>query len=270
MNTKEQLKAITDKLEESVKNVFESGKYAEYLQAMSKFHHYSLNNCLLIAMQCPEATMVAGYKKWQKEFNRQVKKGEKAIKILAPMTCKSTRIVKDENGNEQEQEVKYTIYKPVPVFDLSQTEGDEMPNICNKLEGDQGAELIEKVKSISPVPVSSEPLKGGVNGFFHHDGYIVIDSNLSATQTLKTLIHEIAHAKLHNNDSEFADADRNTKEVQAESVAFTVCNYFGIDSSDYSFGYIAGWSKGRELEELRESLEIIRQTASEMIDGIAA
>lgn len=267
---KEQLKEITDKLEQGIKDVFESGKYAEYLQAMSKFHRYSLNNCILIAMQCPAATMVAGYRKWQDEFGRQVKKGERAIRILAPMTRKVKRMVKDEDGNEQEQEVKYTTYRAVPVFDLSQTEGDALPSICHRLEGDEGAELIEKVKAVSPVPVRFEAVDGSANGFYSHEGFIVVRDNLSPMQTLKTLIHEVAHATLHCKEGEQAEADRHTKEVQAESVAYTVCNYFGIDTSDYSFGYVAGWSNGKELEELKASLEIIRQTAGQLIDSIAA
>lgn len=268
---KEQLKEITDKLEQGIKDVFESGKYANYLQAMSKFHRYSLNNCILIAMQCPAATMVAGYRKWQDEFGRQVKKGERAIRILAPMTRKVKRMVKDKDGNEQEQEVKYTTYRAVPVFDLSQTEGKELPGICHRLEGNEGADLIDKVIAAAPVPVQYKDIEGSANGYYSRtEGLIAVQQDLSPMQTLKTLIHEMAHATLHCEDGKQAEADRGTKEVQAESVAYTVCNYFGIDTSDYSFGYVAAWSKGKELEELKASLEVIRTTAGAIIDSIAA
>ena len=268
---KEQLKEITDKLEQGIKDVFESGKYADYLQAMSKFHRYSINNCLLIAMQCPAATMVAGYRKWQDEFGRQVKKGETAIRILAPMTRKRKTVVQDEDGNEREEEVKYTTYRAVPVFDISQTEGKELPNICRRLDGDDGAELIDRVIAAAPVPVQYKDIEGSANGYYSRtEGLIAVRKDLSPMQTLKTLIHEVAHATLHCEDGVQADANRGAKEVQAESVAYTVCNYFGIDTSEYSFGYVAAWSEGKELAELRESLEVIRTTAGAIIDSIAA
>ena len=268
---KEQLKEITDKLEQGIKDVFESGKYAEYLQAMSKFHRYSLNNCILIAMQCPAATMVAGYRKWQDEFGRQVKRGERAIRILAPMTRKVKLMVADEDGNEHEQEVKYTTYRAVPVFDLSQTEGKELPGICRRLDGNEGTELIDKVIAAAPVPVQYKDIEGTANGYYSRtEGLIAVQKDLSPMQTIKTLIHEVAHATLHCEDGEQAEADRSTKEVQAESIAYTVCNYFGIDTSEYSFGYVAAWSEGKELAELRDSLEVIRTTAAQIIDSIAA
>ncbi len=268
---KEELKQITEKLEQGTREIFESGKYEAYLQSMSKFYRYSLNNCLLIAIQCPEATLVAGYKKWENEFGRHVKKGEKGIRILAPWKRKVTRTVKNkETGEEEQEEFSFTAYRAVSVFDISQTEGKDLPEIAAQLTGDEGADLIDKVIGISPVPVRFEPIAGGSNGFFHMDGYIVVDSGLAPMQTLKTLVHEVAHATIHCKDGAEEKADRNTKEVQAESVAYTVCNYFGIDTSDYSFGYIAGWGKGRELEELKASLEVIRKTAGEIIDGIEA
>ena len=262
------IKEITDKLEQGIKEVFTSENYKEYLQAMGKFHNYSLNNCLLIAMQCPQATTVAGYNTWKKEFGRQVKKGEKAIRILAPIKHKMTREEKGEDGTEQTKEIQYITYRPVPVFDISQTEGEEMPQICKQLEGNC-EELIEKVKAASPVPVRFEKIEGTANGYFHHDGYIVVDSDLSQKQTVKTLIHEITHASIHCKGGEQEKADRRTKEVQAESVADAVCDDFGVETSEYSFGYIAAWSEGKELDELRGSLEIIHRTAVEIIEKIA-
>lgn len=268
---KEEIKAITEKLEQGIKEVFTSGRYEDYLKSMSKFYHYSVNNCFLIAMQCPHASFVAGYKMWQKEFGRQVKKGEKAIRILAPMQKKYTATVTNpDTGAEEQKELKYTFYRAVPVFDLSQTEGKDMPEIACKLTGTDGAELIQRVISVSPVPVRFEAVPGSANGFYHHDGYIVVDEGLSPSQTLKTLVHEIAHATIHCKDGQQEEADRRTKEVQAESIAYTVCNFLGVDTSDYSFGYVAAWSTGKELDELRQSLEIIRQTAGNIIDGIQA
>ncbi len=271
MADRKELKDITEKLEKGIRDVFESGKFEEYLQSMAKFHRYSLNNCILIAIQCPEATMVAGYKMWQKEFDRQVKKGEKALRILAPIKRKFTRKVKDPvTGEEKEEEVRYNTYRPVPVFDISQTEGKDLPEIASMLEGDEGADFIAKVVKVSPVPVRFEHIDGSANGFFHHDGYIVVDEGLAPKQTLKTLIHEVAHATIHCKGGEEEEADRGTKEVQAESIAYTVCSHFGIDTSDYSFGYVAGWGSGRDLDELKKSLEVIRKTAGALIDGIEA
>lgn len=268
---KEELKQITDRLEQGIRDVFDTGRFEAYLKSMSKFYRYSLNNCILISIQCPEASLVAGYKKWQNDFERQVKKGEKAIRILAPVNRKVTRKVKDPvTGEEKEEEVRFTSYRPVPVFDVSQTEGKELPEISHLLQGDEGAELIGRVLAVSPVPVRFEAVHGSANGFYSHDGYIVVDDRLSASQRLKTLVHEIAHATIHCKGGEQEKADRNTMEVQAESVAFTVCSHFGIDTSDYSFGYVAGWSKGRDLDELKNSLEVVRKTAGDIIDGIEA
>ena len=267
----EEIKAITEKLEQGIQDMFVSGKFEEYLRAMAKFHRYSVNNCFLIAMQCPEASLVAGYKTWQKEFGRQVKKGEKAIRILAPMTRKVKRLVKNElTGEEEEREVSFMTYRVVPVFDVSQTEGPDVPSIATRLTGDADADLIERVIAASPVPVRFEPVPGSANGYYHHDGYIVVDDALSPMQALKTLVHEVAHATIHCKGGEEEEANRGTKEVQAESIAYTVCSYLGIDTSDYSFGYVAGWSSGRELKELKASLEVIRQTAGALIDSINA
>lgn len=268
---KEELKQITDKLEQGIKEVFDSGRYEAYLKSMSKFYRYSLNNCILIAIQCPEASMVAGYKKWKDDFERQVKKGEKAIRILAPVNRKVMRKVKDPvTGEEKEEEFRFITYRPVPVFDISQTEGKELPEISHLLEGDEGGELIDRVLAVSPVPVRFEAVRGSANGFYSLNGYIVVDDRLSPSQRLKTLVHEVAHATIHCKGGEQENADRNAMEVQAESVAFTVCSYFGIDTSDYSFGYVAGWSEGRGVEELRKNLDVIRKTAGEIIDGIEA
>ncbi len=268
---KEELKQITDKLEQGIKDVFESDKYEDYLRSMSRFYRYSVNNCILISIQCPGATLVAGYKTWEKDFNRHVKKGEKAIRILAPWKRKITKKVKNPvSGVEEEEEVNFITYRPVPVFDISQTEGDELPEICVELTGDVGNELTDKVIAISPVPVRFEPVPGTSNGFFHLNGYIVVDSSLAPMQRVKTLIHEVAHATIHCKGGEQEKTDRHTKEVQAESIAYTVCSHFGIDTSDYSFGYVAGWSKGKELEELKNSLEVIRKTAGQIIEGIEA
>lgn len=270
-NKNEELKVITEKLEAGITELFESGRFEEYLQMMGRFHRYSVNNCILILLQKPEATLVAGYRKWQDEFNRQVKRGERSIKILAPMTRKAKRVEKNPvTGEEEEKEVTFTVYRPVPVFDISQTEGDDLPDIVTQLEGDEGAELIAKVEKVSPVPVRYEPIRGTANGYFHQDGYIVVDDGLSPKQTLKTLIHEVAHATIHCKDGEEVEADRATKEVQAEAVAYTVCNFFGVDTSDYSFGYVAGWSYGKDKDELRKNLEVIRKTAGTIIDSVTA
>ena len=264
---KEIMKEITDKLETGVKDVFTSGRYEEYLNTMSKFYSYSANNCLLIMLQCPHATLVAGYRKWEKEFERHVKKGETAIRILAPWTHKKK--VEDENGDESE--ITWMTFRPVPVFDYSQTEGKELPDICGRLTGDVDEDLLEKVKSISPVPVAFENIAGSAYGYFSRtEGRIVVKNDIARQHQLKTLIHEIAYATLHCKGAELEKADRNTKEVQAESVAYVVCQYLGIDTSDYSFGYVAAWSKDREVKELQANLELIRQTAGELIEQIRA
>ena len=263
---------ITKKLEQGVKDLFESDNYKVFLKTMSKFYNYSFNNCLLIALQMPEATMVAGYKSWQNNFKRQVKKGEKAIKILAPIPHKFKKEIEKENGTVEEKEVNYMSFRAVPVFDISQTEGEELPEICKVLNGDvEGfSELINKIESVSPVEIAYEEITSGANGYYRHDtNSIVVDERLSEQQKIKTLIHEIAHSILHNKENGAEkEADRYTREVQAESVAYTVCSYIGIDTSDYSLGYVAGWSKGKEVKELTESMDAIRNTASYIIGGL--
>lgn len=266
------IEEITKKLEEGVKGIYEGDGYKAFLDVMSKFHTYSVNNCILIAMQKPEATQVAGFKSWQKNFKRSVKKGEKAIKILAPIPHKFTKEIENEDGEKVQKEIQYMTFRAISVFDISQTEGDELPSICKMLEGSvEGFQsLINKLESLSPVPVAYEPISGGANGYYSHaTNSIVVDAGLSEQQTIKTLIHEIAHSILHNKDSgDEKDADKNTKEVQAESVAYTVCNWLGLDTSEYSFGYVAGWSAGREIKELTASMEVIRKTAGEIIEGL--
>lgn len=265
---------ITEKLEQGVKDVFGSEKYKAYLAFVSKFYDYSANNCLLIWMQKPDASLVAGYKAWQEKFKRQVKKGEKGIKILAPMPKKFTKKVKDEDGNEVEKEIKYTAFRAISVFDISQTEGEDVPSMVDDLQGnvEQYADLVEKLKAISPVPVSFEAFDSKAKGYYSpSENRIVVQPDLSEQQSLKTLIHEISHAILHNQeDGEQKDADRHTKEVQAESVAYTVCAALGVDTSDYSFGYVAGWSEGREVKELTASIDVIRRTAKEIIEALKA
>lgn len=269
------VKEITKKLEAGVRATFESDGYKDFLSCMSKFYRYSANNTLLIFMQCPSASLVAGFRKWETDFSRHVKKGEKAITILAPCPHKGKREVKNADGTTEEQEYTYNTFRPVSVFDVSQTDGKPLPeNPCKMLTGtvDGFAETFERVKAFSPVPVAFEHIKDGANGYYHTtEKRIAIATGLSEEQTLKTAIHEIAHAILHNRETGAEkNADRGTMEVQAESVAYTVCSYFGLDTSDYSFGYVAGWSKGKEAKELSASMEVIRKTAKEIIDGIAA
>lgn len=264
------IKAITEQLEQGVKEVFTSDKYIEYLRFMSKFTSYSFNNTMLIFLQKPDASLVAGYKSWQQK-GRQVRKGEKGITILAP--CPHKKEVETEDG--EKQTISWTSFRAVSVFDVSQTDGEELPTGCvTKLTGEvEGfTELIEKLESVSPVSVSYENIKGSANGYFSNaEKRIVIQEGMSQQQTVKTLVHEISHAILHDSEEgEEKEAGRNTREVQAESVAYTVCSMLGLDTSDYSFGYVAGWSSTREIKELNESMEVIRKTAKDIADKLAA
>lgn len=267
------IKEITEKLEKGVKGLFESERYTEYLSFMTKFHNYSASNCLLIWIQNPTASLVAGYKSWQSK-GRQVRKGEKGIQILAPSFHKIMKEIVNEAGEKEEKEIEYKTFHTISVFDVSQTDGEELPSIISELSGEvEGFQkLLEKLQSISPVPVGFEEIASGAKGYFNYvDKRIAIQSGMSEQQTMKTLIHEIAHSILHNKETgEEKDADRKTKEVQAESVAYCVCDYLGLDTSDYSFGYIAGWSSGKEAKELIESTEVIRKTAVEIIEGLMA
>lgn len=285
----QRVKEITDKLEEGLKELFESEKYKSYLNTMSKFHNYSFNNTLLIAMQKPEATLVAGYKAWQKNFDRHVNKGEKAIRILAPAPYKikeerdkldpvTGELLFDENGMPQKENVEITIpaFRPVSVFDVSQTDGKPIPELetAELLQTVEGYEdFVKALMEVAPVPIGFEDIPGESKGYFHtEEKRIAVQENMSESQTLKTMVHEVAHSMLHNKelnkDMDASVKDRNTKEVEAESIAYTVCQHFGIDTSDYSFGYIAGWSSGKEMTELKASLDTIRRTASELITGI--
>lgn len=283
----DKVKEITDKLEQGIKDLFESEKYMNYLKVMSRFHNYSFNNSLLIAMQKPDATFVAGYTSWEKNFDRHVQKGQKGIRILAPSPYKIKKDVDKIDPNTQQpirgrdgkplrEQVEVTIpaYKITTVFDISQTQGRELPEIVSDLQNDvEGySRFMEALKAVSPVPIESRLIEGGSHGYYHlEDKMIVIKEGMSQQQTLKTCIHEIAHALLHDNDTgKERDnlPDRRTKEVEAESIAYTVCQHFGIDSSDYSFGYVAGWSSGKELEELKTSMNTIRSTASEIINSV--
>ena len=285
---KQRVQELTDKLEQGLQDLFNSDSYRNYLSTMSKFHNYSFNNTLLIAMQKPDATLVAGYKAWQKNFERHVNKGEKAIRILAPAPYKikeerdkidpvTQELLLDKDGNPQKEEVEITIpaFRAVSVFDLSQTDGKPIPELTAKellsdVEGYQ--DMIRAVEAISPVPIELEEIAGDSKGYYDREAKrIAVQENMSESQTLKTMIHEVAHSKLHSKEVEQDEQmrkDRNTKEVEAESVAYTVCQHFGVDTSDYSFGYIAGWSSGRDTKELRSSMDTIRRTASELITGI--
>ena len=288
----QQIREITDKLEQGIKELFESERFKEYLRTMSKFYNYSFNNTLLIAMQKPEATYVAGYTSWQRNFDRQVMKGEKGIKILAPAPYKTQEerekvdpvtqkpvIGADGKAVTETVEVLRPAFKVVSVFDVSQTDGKELPDIIvDELKGtvENYEAFFDALKQESPVPISFEDIPGGAKGFFSPvESRIAIQEGMSEIQTVKTAIHEIAHAKLHafKPDEKAAPEDkkdRHTKEVEAESVAYTVCQRYGIETSDYSFGYIAGWSSGKETKELKSSLDTIRKTAAEMIEGIDA
>lgn len=264
------VKEITEKLEQGVKDVFTSDKYMEYLKFMGKFHNYSFNNCVLIMMQMPTATLVAGYKAWQTKFGRQVRKGERGIKILAP--CPHKKTIETEDGDEEE--IRWTSFRTTTVFDVSQTDGDDLPTGCtNRLTGDVDGydDLLSKLAEIAPVSVNFDEIEGSANGYYSRvEEQIVVQHGMSEQQTVKTLVHEIAHAVLHSEDGEESEADRFTKEVQAESVAYTVCSALGLDTSDYSFGYVAGWSSDKDMKELTASMEVIRKTAANLIDRLAA
>ena len=286
----EKLKEITDRLEQGITELFDSERYKEYLRVMSKFHNYSFNNTLLIAMQKPDASLVAGFSAWKNNFERNVMKGQKGIKIIAPSPFKVRQemqkidphtqkpvIGKDGKPVTEEKEITIPAYKVVTVFDVSQTEGKELPDIAvDELTGDvdRYKDFFAALEKTSPVPIAFEKIEGGSHGYYHlADKRIALNEGMSELQTLKTAIHEIAHAKLHDIDlnapkDEQPRVDRNTREVEAESVAYTVCQHYGLDTSDYSFGYVAGWSSGRELAELKSSLETIRSAAAEIINSI--
>lgn len=278
--SKDRAQEIQEKLEQGVREIFESGKYAEYVATMSRFPHYSSTNCILIASQCPGASLVCGYKKWQTDFNRTVKRKERGIMIIAPFTYKVTvnepvldeqqRPVLDAGGKQMTEptEEELRSFRPVYVFDLSQTSGAPLPSLVKKLDGrvEDFAKLKDALVAVSPVPVSFETINGKANGYFSPAEHrIVVKSDMPELQTIKTLLHEMAHATLEHGSKEDR-WNRTTKEVQAESVAYWITQMLELDTSDYSFGYISGWSRDKEVTELKENLDLIKKTA----EGIMA
>jgi antirestriction protein ArdC len=281
----ERVRQITEQLEQGITDLFTSENYKKYLHTMGKFRRYSFNNTVLIAMQKPDATLVAGYMAWQKNFHRNVKKGEKGITIFAPIRVKEKKKligtdgkpVIDANGKEKYEEtgkvtVHYTIAK---VFDVSQTEGEPLPSVgVDELYGKvpEYDHFMDAMMQISPVPVSFEEIPGGAKGYFSpKEKKICIQAGMSEMHTMKTCVHEMTHAKLHDIDhikQEGGTFSRETAEVEAESVAYVVCEYFGLDTSEYSFPYIAGWSSSQEMKELKASMDKIRMTADGMVGDI--
>ena len=281
------MNSILKSLEAGVENIFTGDKYTQYLQTMSKFHRYSFNNTLLIAMQRPDATLVTGYRNWQ-SMGRQVKKGEKGITILAPAPIKRKREQEildqnhkpllDADGNPRTEEVEVVIprFKPTTVFDISQTDGEPIETLAPEELTEAVADydlFMEAITAVSPVPIRFDEIAGEAKGYYHSgDKEIVIQKGMSESQTIKTAIHETGHARLHDKDimeKQGIEKDRLTKEVEAESVAYCVCSAFGVDTSEYSFPYIAGWSSNRDMKELKASMDIIRKTAGEMIDELS-
>ena len=294
---KERLKEITDHIEQGIKDLFQSDQYARYLRTMSRFHHYSVNNTILIYMQKPDATLVAGFNKWRGQFSRNVMRGEKGIKIIAPTPYKkkieeekldpeTKAPVLDADGNVviEEKEIRIPRYKVVSVFDVSQTEGKPLPQLAKNLTGDvkQYEIFLEALRRSSPVPLAFEAMNPNTDGYFSQkDQRIAIRKGMSEVQTVSAAVHEITHAKLHNYEqSRLAAArgdetaeppkpkNRHTEEVEAESVSYAVCQYYGIQTGENSFGYIASWSRNKELPELKASLETINRTASGLISDI--
>ena len=278
--------SIMQSLESGVEELFTSNRYQEFLKTMAKFHNYSFNNTMLIAMQRPDATLVTSYKNWQ-SMGRQVMKGEKGITIIAPAPYKKMKEkeVLDENqrpimgtdGKPKTEQVEVTVphFKAVTVFDIAQTSGKPIQTLAPELltaAVQDFDSFMQAIQRISPVPIRFDEIDGNANGYYHNaDKEIVIKKGLSESQTLKTAIHETAHAKLHDKEimeSLGVEKDRLTKEVEAESVAYCVCYSFGLDTSDYSFPYIAGWSSSREMKEMKASMDVIRKTAGEMIDQL--
>ena len=278
--------SIMQSLESGVEELFTSNRYQEFLKTMAKFHNYSFNNTMLIAMQRPDATLVTSYKNWQ-SMGRQVMKGEKGITIIAPAPYKKMKEkeVLDENqrpimgtdGKPKTEQVEVTVphFKAVTVFDIAQTSGEPIQTLAPELltaAVQDFNSFMQAIQKISPVPIRFDEIDGNANGYYHNaDKEIVIKKGLSESQTLKTAIHETVHAKLHDKEimeSLGVEKDRLTKEVEAESVAYCVCSSFGLDTSDYSFPYIAGWSSSREMKEMKASMDVIRKTAGEMIDQL--
>lgn len=284
MSQSDQIKAITEKLEEGIKDLFQSDTYKNYLDTLSRFHSYSFNNTLLIAMQKPDASLVAGYGTW-KQANRYIKKGEKAIKIIAPCPYKKEveKPVLDKDGKAiigpdgkeltEKAEQQYLSFAVVNVFDISQTEGEPI-EIAHKLDMsvDGYDDFMEALRRFSPVPIEMQPISGAANGYYDLlDKKIVIDSDMSEAMHCKTGLHEISHALLHDRDTGREKdnmPDTRTREIQAESIAYTIANYYGLNTEEYSFGYVAGWSSTKEIPELKASMTVIQETAQQMIKGI--
>lgn len=285
----DQMKEITERLEQGIQELFTSEKYTEYLKAMSQFHNYSFNNTLLIAMQKPGASLIAGLGVWNKKFNRRVKRGEKGIKIIAPAPIrhkeeiekfdpKTNEPVLRPDGQPETEEIEHIIprFRVATVFDISQTYGDPVPELdAPELMGsvENFHVFMEAIRDISPVPMRYTEIEGESKGYYSNtEKEIVIQDGMSEKQTMKTAVHEVTHAMCHDREimEELGEKkDRMTKEVEAESVAFTVCSYFGLDTSDYSFPYIAGWCSGMDMNKLRSSMDFIRKTAGSFIDGMA-
>ncbi len=293
---KERLKEITDGIEQGIKDLFQSDRYRQYLSVMSRFHHYSVNNTMLIYMQRPDASLVAGFQKWKNQFGRHVKQGERGITIIAPTPFKkkieevkldpdTKAPLLDPDGKEivEEKEISIAMFKPVKVFDVAQTEGKPLPHLASTLTGsvEQYEVFVEALRRSAPVPISFKAIEPNTDGFFSpSDQAITIREGMSQVQTVCAMVHEIAHSKLHNYEKQQAEAaadkdgaevvkkDRNTEEVEAESISYAVCQYYGIETGENSFGYIATWSQGKELKELRASLETINKTASELISDV--
>ena len=290
VDRKQQMKEITERLEQGVKDIFTSEMYTTYLRTMAKFHNYSFNNTLLIAMQRPDATLVAGFNAWKNKFNRYVKKGEKGIQIIAPAPIKEVeereKIDKDtglavlnENGEPEMERVEYVVprFRLTTVFDISQTDGEPIPSLeVNELTASvkDYALLTSAIEQVSPVPMRFDEIEGDAKGYYSDaDKEICIQVGMGESQTIKTMIHEVAHAMLHNSDSmkqRGEEKDRLTKETEAESIAFTVCSVLGIDTSDYSFPYVASWASGKEMKELKDSMDTIRLTAADFLEKLEA
>lgn len=261
----EQKKKVEQSLIDGVNFCFTEGNFKKYLDTLGKFHDYSTRNCMLIVSQFPDATFVAGYTDWKKKFNRHVKAGQKAIGIIAPAPCKYTVKDVDKDGNEFEKQVQFNRYKVVPVFDISQTEGEELPTICKELTDDvqNFSEIKSSLERVAPVPVSYESFEGDAYGFYDRQrNRIVVKAGLAEAQTIKTLIHEIAHSILHSDA--FLEIPKPIKEIQAESIAYLVCAQLGINTAQYSFEYVASWSK-EEPKALNDQMEIVRKTADAII-----
>lgn len=287
-NIEKQLKEISERLEQGVKEIFTSERYTEYLNTMSKFHNYSFNNTLLITMQKPEATLVAGYQAWQKKFNRHVKRGEKGIQIIAPAPIREKQEIEKidpvtkepvigDDGQPETEIVEMVIprFRVTTVFDVSQTEGEpiaelEVPELTGSVQFYDT--FMQALQNISPVPIRMMNVEGDAKGYYHQtEKYIAVKEGMSNAQTMKTGVHEVSHALLHDRevmDAEGVLKDQTTKEVEAESIAYIVCNHFGLDTSEYSFTYIASWCESRDMKALKASMDTIRKTSAEIIGNI--